>query len=189
MKFKRSMASVLCVGLLSLVGCSSQQNLNEENSRYPGVTNSHNIKDGEYAVVQFEQGDNTLTDESKAKLKSFVDSAQYGGRDIENIKILSWSDTDAKAGSATDFDRSIASERSEAIEEYLKEDLKTGADYANYNMVENQHIHDIFKTEDWKRQPFSKAESRTLPQEDNDEVASLMDSNHASKALVVVEYE
>lgn len=170
-------------------GCSTQDHANNEKSYYPAVTNSHNIQEGEYAVVHFEQGDNTLTDESKAKLKSFVESAQYGGRDIENIKILSWSDVDAKAGTATDFDRSIASERSEAIEEYLKEDLKTGADYANINMAEKQAIHDVFKSEDWKRQPFSKTESRTLPQENNDEVASLMENNNSSKALVVVEYQ
>ena len=186
MKLKKIIASVVCMGLA--IGCSTHQNSEKERSYYPTVTNSHNINEGEYAVVQFEQGDNTLTDESKAKLKSFVDSAQYGGRDIENIKILSWSDTDAKSGSATDFDRSIATERSEAIEEYLKEDLKTGADYANYNMVEKQSVHDIFKSEDWKRQPFSKAESRTLPQKDDDQLASLME-NKPSRALVVVEYQ
>lgn len=189
MKLSNFYAGTLCLSLVAFAGCSTNRDLISENDYYPTVTNSSSLKEDEYTVVEFEQGDNTLSDAGKAKLKSFIESAQYGGRDIENIKILSWSDVDNKGGTATDFDRAIASERSEAVEEYLKDELKTGADYSNINMVERKSIQDVFKSEDWKRQPLSKAESRTLPSSDaNEEMASL-DKNKASKALVVVDYQ
>lgn len=197
MKLKRLLAPTLCLSLAALVGCSTQQDTSKDKSDYyPTVTNS--TKSGEamdkekYAIVAFEQGNNELTEEGKAKLKSFVETARYGGKEIENIKILSWADQNVQQpGTAvTEFDKGIATERSEAIEEYLKEDLKTGADYATYNMAEsNTRVADIVKSEDWKRQPFSDAESRTLPASENgEEFANLMENN-ASKALVVVDYE
>ena len=197
MKLKRLLAPTLCLSLAVLAGCSTHQDTTKDKTDYyPTVTNATKSGDAmaktTYAVVEFEQGNNELTDEGKAKLKSFVDSAKYGGKEIENIKILSWADQNVQqpGAASTDFDRSIATERSESIEEYLKEDLKTGADYATYNMAEGQsRVADIVKSEDWKRQPFSKAESRTLPASDSgDEYANLMENN-ASKALVVVDYE
>lgn len=187
MKLKRILASTICLSTLALVGCSSSKEKAE--NAYPVVTNAPSLEEGQYAVVQFAPGDNTLTEESKAKIKNVVDSAEGQGKDIENIKILTWSDTDTTKGAVpTEFDRSIASERSEAIEEYLKEDLKTEGDYKDYNMAEKGDINKVVQEQNWKRQPFSKAESRTLSATKTEDLDNLME-NSTSKALVVVDYD
>lgn len=198
MKLKRLLAPSLCLSLAVLVGCSTNQPAHDKTDYYPAVTNAtssggESMNKEKYTVIEFAEGDNELSDAGKAQLKSFVENARYGGKEIENIKILSWADQnikDSSSDSGTDFDRSIASERSEAIEEYLQEDLNTGADYTSYNMAENKsNVRNIFKSEDWKRQPFSKAESRTLPRSDDAEEFIKLSENNASRALVVVDYE
>lgn len=188
MKLKSILASTLCLGMATMVGCSGTSKERAANA-YPVVTNSPSIPEGQYAVVEFAPGDNSLTEESKAKIKSVVDTAEDQGKDIDNIKIMSWSDTDTTKGAVpTEFDRSIASERGEAIEDYLKEDLKTDVNYKDYNMAEKGDINKVVQESNWKRQPFSKAESRTLSAMKNDELDNLMD-NSTSKALVVVDYD
>lgn len=188
MDVKRLLPSALLLSFI-FYGCSTNQENIDSSERHPSVTNAEFRDVSQYTVIEFEQGDNSLTEESKSKLKSFVENARYGGKEIENIKVLSWADNEPKQGMSTDFDRSIAQERIESIEDYLKEDLKTEADYVSYNMVEKKSIHDVIKSENWKRPPFSKAESRTLPKRrDNREYAKLMDTK-VSKSLVYVDYE
>jgi hypothetical protein len=185
MKLKSILASTLCLGMMTLVGCSTEK----AKDAYPVMTNQPTLPKDSYAIVDFAPGDNSLTEESKTKIKNVLDKAENEGKDVDNIKVLSWSDTDTNGGAVpTEFDRSIASERSDAIEEYIKEDLKTEANFKNYNMAESKDMKRVVENQNWKRQPFSKAESRTLPPQKTDDLMDLK-KNTTSKALVVVDSE
>lgn len=186
MKLKSILATTLCLGMVTLVGCSTEK----AKDAYPVMTNQPTLPKDSYAIVDFAPGDNTLTDESKAKIKNVLDKAENEGKDVESIKVLSWSDTDTSGGAVpTEFDRSIASERSDAIEEYIKEDLNTDVNFKDYNMAESKDMKRVVANQNWKRQPFSKAESRTLPPQRTDDLKELKKDGGTSKALIVVDSE
>jgi hypothetical protein len=86
----------------------------------------------------------------------------------------------------SDHDVKIATERSKAIEKYLKEDLKADGDYATYNMAKRPNkVSEFFRADDYKtKRIFEK--SGAAPS--GTELSAFMNSK-ASKALIMVDYE
>lgn len=141
-----------------------------------------------YAVVEFDKGTQRLSDASKRDLREFVNTAKTDGREIDDIKILTWSDKEypGKGAALSDRDIKIAKERSKSIENYLKDDLKTDGDYATYNMAKRPNkVSEFFKADDFKTKRIFER-SGAAPA--GTQMTSFMNSK-AGKALIMVDYE
>ena len=141
-----------------------------------------------YAVLTFDKGTQILSDNSKKDLKEFVVSAQREGREIDEIKILAWPDREYPATGVrlTDRDVKIATQRSEAIEKYLKDDLNTKGNYETYNMAKRPNkVSEFFHGDDYKTKRFFERSGAAPAGTD---MKSFMNSK-ASKALIMLDYK
>ena len=141
-----------------------------------------------YAVLSFDKGTQILSEASKKDLKEFVVSAQREGREIGDIKILAWPDREYPATSVrlTDRDVKMASQRSEAIEKYLKDDLNTKGDYETYNMAKRPNkVSEFFHGDDYKTKRFFE---RSTANPGGSDMQAFMNSK-ASKALIMLNYK
>ena len=140
-----------------------------------------------YTVLEFDKGNERLSDASKRDLREFVKSAKKEGREIDDIKILSWADKEypGQGPALSDLDIKIASERSNSIEKYLKDDLKTDGDYATYNMAKRPNkVSEFFKADDYKtKRIFEKPGASPA----GIQMTAFLKSK-ASKALIMVDY-
>lgn len=141
-----------------------------------------------YAVLEFDKGTQRLSEASKRDLREFVTSAQRDGREIDDIRILSWADKEYPQSGAklADRDIKIANERSKSIEKYLKDDLKADANYATYNMAKRPNkVSEFFRADDYKtKRIFEKSGSAPAGTHFEDFVTS-----KAGKSLIMVDYE
>ena len=141
-----------------------------------------------YAVLTFDKGTQILSDNSKKDLKEFVVSAQREGREIDEIKILAWPDREYPATGVrlTDRDVKIATQRSEAIEKYLKDDLNTKGNYETYNMAKRPNkVSEFFHGDDYKTKRFFE---RSTANPAGSDMQAFMNSK-ASKALIMLDYK
>jgi hypothetical protein len=196
MKLK-SIASALLV-TLAVASCSSSSK-NEDGHRGKIISSNAAVEapkaneaiiknNGEYyAVLEFDKGTQRLSDASKRDLREFIASAKKEGREIDDIKILAWADKEypAKQTALSDRDVKIATERSKAIEKYLKDVLNTDGNYATYNMAKRPNkVSEFFRGDDYKTKRIF--ENSNVPA--GTQMASFM-NNKASKALIMVDYE
>ena len=141
-----------------------------------------------YVVLNFDKGNQRLSEASKRDLREFVASAQRDGRNIDDIKILSWADKEyPKDGTKlSDRDVRIANDRNKSIEKYLKDDLKTDGSYATYNMAKRPNkINEFFKADDYKtKRIFERKGSAPAGTNIDNFVASKV-----GKSLIMVDYE
>lgn len=141
-----------------------------------------------YAVLEFDKGTGRLNEASKRDLREFVASAQRDGREIDDIRILSWADKEYPQTGAklSDRDVKIANERAKAIEKYLKEDLKADGNYATYNMAKRPNkVSEFFRADDYKtKRIFEKTGASPAGTNIDDFVTS-----KAGKSLIMVDYE
>lgn len=141
-----------------------------------------------YAVLEFDKGTQRLSDATKKDLRDFVASAKREGREIDDIKILAWADREYPATGVklTDRDVKIATERSKAIEKYLKDELKTDGDYETYNMAKRPNkVSEFFKGDDYKTKRIFERSGAAPAGTD---MQAFM-NNKASKALIMVDYK
>lgn len=140
-----------------------------------------------YAVISFEKGSNTLTAESQQALRQIAKLAN-DGRDVDEIKILSWGDMEmpAKDTRLPKREVDLAERRADSIEDYLEDTLKVSADIDGHNMAKRPNaLARMFNTDDnnikkiFETQGAVPVEGQTL--------SSLSDK--ASQAVVLVETE
>jgi hypothetical protein len=91
----------------------------------------------EFKVVTFGKSDYNLTDAQKQALKSLIDTARADG-EIKAVHIAAWSDKQFPKGKKElkDADKELAKERIDALENYLKSDLKV-SDVDTHSMAEH----------------------------------------------------
>lgn len=107
----------------------------------PAETASMNLREGvDYQVVTFSRGSADLTLAQKKAIKAVHDSAVGG---IDEIHVAVWSDQAFPRNSKTDLpdaQRDLAERRGDAIENYLRYDLKQNAlNVSEYNMAESSN--------------------------------------------------
>jgi hypothetical protein len=200
MKVKSISSVCLSLTLLGLVGCASNDRLGSskptpaaKEAKYSSVDKTSDAvakSDGSYyTVLKFKKGTQDLTEESKRDLREFVATAKKNGK-IDNIKILSWADREypKKGAALTDKEISIADERAKSIEEYLKDDLNTSADYSSYNMAKRPNkVSEFFRADDYKTKRMFEKTGAAPTTKKNDLNAFL--NNKASKSVIMVDYE
>jgi len=154
------------------------------------VTKTMEGEEAYYTVVEFDKGKDKLNESSKKALRKFIEKAQKEGREIDDIKIMAWADKEypVQGAKVDKKDIKIAKERSEAIEDYLKDDLDTDGDYASFNMAKRPNkVNEFFKSDDYKTKKTFE-ESGSSPTSTSEELATFM-NNKAGKALIMVDYE
>lgn len=192
MKFKFFLPVVVCS--FALASCSSTDNKVSNAEKAQTRTEVQSVartesanNDAYYTVLEFNKGTPRLSEESKRSLKAFVEAARAEGKEIDDIRILAWADKEypAKGAKLSDRDVQIASERSKAIEKYLKEDLSTDGDYATYNMAKRPNkVNEFFRGDDYKtKRIFEKPGSAPA----GTQMSSFVKSK-SSKALIMVDY-
>jgi hypothetical protein len=99
-----------------------------------------------YEVVEFAAGSSDLTDSAKASIQSLVDKARASG-DVKKVHIAAWSDKDFPKGKAElpKADRELATKRIDAINNYVKKDLK----------ISNVDDHNMAKKTGWLARAFN----------------------------------
>ncbi|MBC7714633.1 MAG: hypothetical protein H7177_14905 [Rhizobacter sp.] len=141
-----------------------------------------------YAVLKFDKGTQRLSEASKRDLREFVASAQRDGRNIDDIKILSWADKEypSDGKKLSDRDVKIANERNKNIEKYLKNDLKAEGSYATYNMAKRPNkITEFFKADDYKTKRIFERKGASPAGTNIDNFVT----SKAGKSLIMVDYE
>lgn len=106
--------------------------------------------------IKFDEGQINLTIDEKKELREAI--AQTGVKNIDEIKILVWSDHDyPTAGKeASEADVTLAEKRGEAIKSYLK-DLNV-SDVDVHNMAQKPtEISRFFKTDDYELKSATEA--------------------------------
>lgn len=171
-------------------GTSTATTTNPSTPTSQAVTKAMEGEEAYYTVVEFEKGKDKLSESSKKALKNFIEKAQKEGREIDDIKIMAWADKEypVQGAKVDKKDVKIAEERSEAIEDYLKDDLDTDGNYASFNMAKRPNkVNEFFKGDDYKTKKTFE-ESGSAPTSASEELATFM-NNKASKALIMVDYE
>ncbi len=146
--------------------------------------------DAYYSVVEFDRGSKNLNDRSRRSIRTFIEKAKKSGKEFDDIKIMAWADKEYPSqGMALDKkDVTIASERSESIERFLKKDLATDGDFATYNMAKRPNkMSEFLKSDDFETKKTFEV-SGSAPTAESSELATFM-NNKSSKALIMVDYE
>ncbi|MBC7430219.1 MAG: hypothetical protein H7336_16515 [Bacteriovorax sp.] len=141
-----------------------------------------------YTVLEFNKGTQRLSESSKRDLREFVASAQRDGREIDDIKILSWADKEypGQGIKLSDRDVKIANDRNKSIEKYLKDDLKAAGSYATYNMAKRPNkINEFFKADDFKTKRIFERKGSTPAGTNIDNFVA----SKAGKSLIMVDYQ
>ncbi len=141
-----------------------------------------------YTVLEFDKGTQRLSEASKRDLRDFVASAKRDGREIDDIRILSWADKEYPQSGAklSERDVNMANERAKSIEKYLKDDLRADGNYATYNMAKRPNkVSEFFRADDYKtKRIFEKKGAAPAGTSMENFVTS-----KASKSLIMVDYE
>jgi hypothetical protein len=102
------------------------------------------IEGKNFAVINFAKGSSELTDASKSKLRSMINSARGANDDNGRIQALHaavWSDHTFPAGGKADLskgDRDLADQRIDSINSFFKSDLNL-SDIKTYSMAEKSN--------------------------------------------------
>lgn len=137
-----------------------------------------------YTSLSFEKGETQLSKEDKVHLQDLAYKVRQSGREIDDIKIVTWADREYGMGKgeleATNSDIILARQRAESIKRYLEEDLMEDEDIDFYNMAQRPGpLSRFFKTDETKVKEAFEA--------NRDE--NMLSDNRASKGLVIIEYE
>jgi predicted lipoprotein with Yx(FWY)xxD motif len=141
-----------------------------------------------YTVVNFPQGQDTLSNAELSKLRELSATAQQHGK-VQEIQVLAWADreypVDGQKVSAKDSD--LADNRAVTIKDYLKKDLNTSADIESHNMAKRPGVFaELVKSDDFAVK--STFEDTGAAPNDVGTRQALV-GNKASKAIILVKYE
>lgn len=186
---------VFTLFLLLLFSCSSTHKTHEAKIKEvestktaEAVAKTHGSY---YTILEFDKGTTTLNESNKKALKEFIKKAEQDGRDLDQIKILSWADREYpdKAAVVSAADIKVANNRTESIEKYFKNVLDVNPGFATYNMAKRpSKISELLHTDDYKtKNIFLKTGAMPSSAKQGD-LATLM-NRKARKALIMVEYQ
>jgi hypothetical protein len=186
---KHSLFTTLAAILLvSSVGCSSKkkEKLNKsETAGSAAVTVPSQVSESpHYASIAFDKGETRLSAMDKRSLQDLAHKVRQSGKDIDDIKILTWADKEYGPGrvpaEASNSDIILARQRAESIKRYIQEDLMEDEDIDFYNMAQKPGpLSRFFKTDE--------ATVKQAFQQNKDD--NMLSESLASKALVIIEYE
>lgn len=182
---KNKIASLLLLTVISIAtDCSTQK------GKYKSEYMIDKSNGTYYTIVEFEKGKAILSNRAKKELQKFYTTAKKGGNNLPEIKILTWADRDysAKEKRVKEFDILVSEERTNAIENFLKNNFNAGAHFKTYNMTKEPNVITEFLHSDDDRVKKVFEKTGSLPNDKGGDLASLID-NKASKALVMVNYE
>jgi hypothetical protein len=137
--------------------------------------------------VEFQKGSSELTDESKQKLSNILGQANNRGK-IDEIKIISWADLSYPSearGKLSRDQRNLASNRSNEVQKYVKDQADGYVDVDTYNMAERPNSFEKwFNTSDNKVK--KSLEESGIPTTADGSLA-LPDKTSTAMVLVVLE--
>lgn len=124
----------------------------------PEMATAKMVGASQAAPVFFNPGTQVLSQKEKAELQAFLTNIR-GSQKIKNIKVLAWADREypAKKEKSSDKQIALAKARAEAIQKYLKSDLKIES-VDTFNMAERpSKISEILKTQDYEVKSTAEA--------------------------------
>jgi hypothetical protein len=155
----------------------------KEEARAPAVAGT------QYTTVFFNKGKSSLDSVSKQHLKDLASKAHKADKEIEEIRILAWSDKeypDKVSGKASTKEIILASERAQKIKDYLEEDLKEQEDIDSYNMAKRPDLMSkLFQNDEYKVKDAFETVGATGEKLPDGSVSY----TKASKAIVIIDYE
>jgi PBP1b-binding outer membrane lipoprotein LpoB len=129
----------------------------------------------DYATIQFDREETSLSPMDNKKLSQLITDSKGGGKMIEGLKVLTWSDRAVKTDQeATNNEIILARQRAESINKYLQSKVKPKQTPDFYNMAENPNRYDAYMKE--KGANIMEA----FKEEGN---------NPSSHAMVIIEYK
>jgi OmpA family len=169
------------VSLLFAVGCSSDAKKKSSEAAPKTAAVSREMPSEHYTSLSFDPGETRLSSMDQSNLEGLVAKVKESGREIDDIKILTWADREYKQkDQANNSEVILARQRAESIKNYLQNGLQEDADIDYYNMAQKPApLSRFFKASNEKIIRTFKA---------NNDV-NMMNPNHSSKALVIIEYE
>jgi hypothetical protein len=139
-----------------------------------------------FEVIEFQKGAADLNEGAKGMIRSLVDKARAQG-EVKRVHIAAWSDKPFPKGKMElqSVDKELATKRIDAIESYVKSDLKiSGIEY--HNMAKKTGwLARAFNTEDAELK--SLFAQRGAPVTSHAEFQALKNAGGPSKALVWIE--
>ncbi len=170
---------------LVLLACSHPENGKRTISSgiaKEGMEGSH------YTAVQFDRGQSVLSEANKKYLNELARKSSRTGREIDEIKILAWSDREyPQAGEKTKTrDVILANDRANVIRKFMKEDLRATETVGIFNMAKKPRMmSQLLKDEEFylKKDVASSGVSATrLP-------GGKVSYTKAGKVLVIIDYK
>ncbi len=142
-----------------------------------------------YTALEFPMGKSVLTETNKKYLNEFARKAARSGREIEEIKVLAWSDKEYPGNAKTKAsvkDVLLANARANTIREYIREDLHTSSQIDVFNMAKKPDLlSSLTKGEDYRVKENveeSGVSATRLP-------SGQTSYTKAGKVLVIIDYK
>ncbi|MEK6555092.1 MAG: OmpA family protein [Bdellovibrionota bacterium] len=141
-----------------------------------------------FAVISFNKGSSALSAESQESLRQIAKLSKDQGKNVEEVKILSWGDMEMPTKDTRLPKREIdlADRRADAIQDYLVDNQNLDTDIDEHNMAKRPNaLSRLFKTDDNNIKRIFEAQG-AVPVEGQ----SLSNfSAKASQAVILVETE
>lgn len=175
------------LSLFIAAGCSTKDKNKstyaDTSKKTPEVIGTH------YTTIVFDEGKAILSRDDKKQLQKLADKAHNDKREIDEIRILAWSDEeypDPNRKKATEQEILLAANRAQEIKNYLEEDLSEYEDIDAYNMARRPDFLSKLLRDD----EFSVKEAFESSGATGTKLADGSTSySKASKALVIIDYE
>jgi hypothetical protein len=141
------------------------------------------------ATITFDDASSVLSESNKESLRKLVQNAEDKGT-ISQVTVAAWSDKSLprQDQELLDADRKLASERADAIENFLESEMDI-ADVDTYNMAESANwLAKTFNTRDAELKSVFGRTGSEMPVTKN-EFKVIKRAGGPSKAVAVVEFE
>lgn len=143
----------------------------------------------QYTTIVFEEGKSTLSNENKKQLKKLSYRAHKDKRNIDEIRILAWSDKEypePEKKKASQDEILLAANRAQEIKNYLEEDLSEYEDIDSYNMARRpDFLSKLLRDDEYAVKEAFESSGATGTKLANGKTSY----TKASKALVIIDYE
>ncbi len=165
-------------------GVVAQANQVAKSTHYEG-----SMKAIPHQTITFDSGSSTLTDADRESLRKLIREAKLKGT-IEQVTVAAWSDKalPKRGQKLSDFDRTLAERRANAIENFLETDLLVD-DVDTYNMAETANwVARTFDTREAELKSMFGRRGADLPVT-NAEFQVIKNEGGPAEAVVLVEME
>ncbi|MFL5784286.1 MAG: hypothetical protein ACJ76H_06755 [Bacteriovoracaceae bacterium] len=128
----------------------------------------------DFTTIQFDRDETTLSDMDKKKLTQLLTASKGGGKVVEDMKVLTWSDRAVMGDQeASNTEIILARQRADSLSKYLKAKVKPKKTTDFYNMAENPQ----------RYSDYMKEKGADILEAFKDE------SGPQSHAMVIIEYQ